>query len=91
MRGATIARILILLAIPLVHGQHEFLFKAKGGIPEITKERPSITLGQMDERLQRIGLSPQCRDDWNEFLEHRHDPLLLMGHNKSNFWAAKSI
>ena len=79
--------LIVILVASSANGQLHLLHDAKDGM---ATTRPNVTLGEMEERLQRLGLSKQCKKDWEAFTSHANDPLLLMGRNKDNLWAAKS-
>ena len=40
--------------------------------------------------LPLLGVSDQCKDDWDRFEALRETPLWAMGRNSSGLWAAKS-
>ena len=79
--------LIVVLVASSANAQLHPLHDAKDGM---ATTRPNVTLGEMEARLQRFGLSPQCRKDWEAFTSHANDPLLFMGRNKDNLWAAKS-
>ena len=59
-------------------------------VPEPTFPFPDAVLELLNGQNKALGISEQCKYDYDRFVQLRENPLLTMGHNRSGLWASKS-